>query len=181
MHTYPMKNDYFVWKFNTFPMGGLGVVLGGLGAVLGGLEAVLGWSWGRTASFSGSARSVSCRSGCLGCLGRSGLKFDRCRRSWACFVELIRHFPFSAAQVWGRPRAPFSSIERVCACAGLAFQSFFPLGGSWGALGRSWGALGRSWPLCSAFLSALGRSWPQLCDFYRCFIDFWSVPGRPDP
>ena len=28
----------------------------------------------------------------------------RCSRSWACFVELIRRFPFSAAQVLGGMR-----------------------------------------------------------------------------
>ena len=60
-----------------------------------------------TASVSGSARIVLGCSGCVGCLGRLGLKVDRCSRSWACFGELIRRFPFSAAQVSGLPGVGF--------------------------------------------------------------------------
>ena len=32
----------------------------------------------------------------------------RCSRPWAWFVQFIRRFPFSAAQVSGRARAPFT-------------------------------------------------------------------------
>ena len=80
-----------------------------------------------SASVSGSARLVSGCSGCLGCLGRLGLKLNRCNQPWACFVQLIRcsrlracfgelkrRFPFSAAQVWGA--APVLKITKIDNC-----------------------------------------------------------------
>ena len=124
-----LERSWAVLGWSWAILGGLGAVLGRSWAILGRSWAVLGRSWGRIASFSGSVRSVSCCSGCLDCLGRLGLKFDRCRRSWACFrqlircsrswarfVELIRRFPFPAAQVsspW-RPYGPTLWQDLVC-------------------------------------------------------------------
>ena len=64
---------------------------------------------------------------CLGCMllcifvlesfsrcGRPRARFVeliRCSRPWACFGELKRRFPFSAAQVWGRRGGPWEPNE----------------------------------------------------------------------
>ena len=116
--------------------GGLGrpcAVLGGLGAVLGRSWGVFGRSWGDPGrSWDGLGAFLGAPGGqhavfslvfsmlfekyrflknnrFKSVLEACFAEFIRCSRPWACFGELVRRFPFSAAQVSGRLPASFFS------------------------------------------------------------------------
>ena len=87
-------------------------------------------------------------------------KLDRCSRPWACFVELIRRFPFSAAQVWGG-RGGTVYMGEPSRLHGGTIWSVFAIALGWllGVLDSVLGGLGRFWGVLGAVLGRLGAVW----------------------